>query len=282
MGRRTRNSPGVTERVSSGAAMLAPDPDNPTCWILTIDGLPQSYVDPDNPRNLRYRYMRRLADVVDAAAPPGTSVDILHLGGGALTLPRYVATTRPGSPQRVVELDAALTDFVRRVLPLPRGADVRVRAADARSAVEATADARFGLVLADVYSAARVPANLGTVEAAAQVARVLRPTGWYAINLADGRDLTYTRGQVATLQRVFREVCLIAEPGVLKGRYFGNLVLVAGTALPVPALAAEAAKDQFPARLLHGSDLARFVAGARPVQDADARESPAPPATLFT
>jgi spermidine synthase len=278
MGRRSRNT---TERVDSGEATLAPDPDRSTCWTLSVDGLPQSYVDTEDPRNLRYRYMRRLADVVDAVAPPGRPVDILHLGGGALTLPRYVAATRPGSPQRVVEKDAALTDLVRRVLPLPRGANVRVRAADARTAVEATADARFDLVIADVYSAARVPANLGTVEAATHVARVLRPHGWYAVNLADGRDLAYTRGQVATLRSAFPEVCLIAEPGVFKGRYFANLVAVAGPALPLAALAKEAAKDQFPATLLSGADLDRFVAGARPVTDAAARESPAPPSTLF-
>lgn len=279
MARRSRN---ITEQVDSGAATLAPDPDRSTCWTLSVDGLPQSYVDTEDPRTLRYRYMRRLADVVDAAAPPGRPVDILHLGGGALTLPRYVAATRPGSPQRVVEKDAALTDLVRRVLPLPRGANVRVRAADARTAVEATAGARFDLVIADVYSAARIPASLGTVEAATEIARVLRPPGWYAVNLADGRDLAYTRSQIATLRKVFPETCLIAEPGVLKGRYFANLVAVAGPALPLAALAKEAGRDQFPASLLSGADLDRFVAGARPVTDADARKSPKPPSTLFT
>jgi spermidine synthase len=262
-------------------ATLAPDPDDNTCWTLTVDGLPQSCVDTENPSRLRYRYMRRLADVVDVAAPAGESVDVLHLGGGALTLPRYVAATRPGSPQRVVELDAALTALVRRVLPLRRDANVRVRAADAREAVEATADARFDLVIADVYRAARIPASLGTVEAATQVARVLRPHGRYAANLADGRDLAYTRGQVATLRAVFPDVCLIAEPGVIKGRHFGNLVAVAGPGLPVAELAARAARDQFPARLLHGNELRKFVAGARPVTDDGALESPAPPATLF-
>jgi hypothetical protein len=278
MGRRARNAPGVTEPVGSGVATIAPDPDHPGCWILAVDGLPQSYVDTGNPRNLRYRYMRRLADVVGAAAPK----DILHLGGGAMTLPRYVAATRPGAVQRVVEVDAALTELVRRVLPLPRGANVRVRAADARKAVEVTGDARFDLVIADVYSAARVPASLGTVEAAAEIARVLRPHGWYAANLADGRDLAYTRGQMATLKQVFPDLCLIAEPGVIKGRYFGNLVAVAGPGLPLASLAAEAARDQFPCRLLHGADLDRFIAGARPVTDTDARESPAPPANLFS
>lgn len=279
MGRRTRNT---TERVDSGEATLVPDPDRPGCWTLFVDGLPQSYVDTGDPANLRYRYMRRLADVVDAAAPARRPIEILHLGGGGLTLPRYVAATRPGSAQRVVEKDAALTDFVRRNLPLPRGASVRVRAADARAALETMGDARFDLVLADVYSAARVPASLGTVEAATHVARVLRPHGWYAVNLADGRDLAYTRAHVATLRKVFPQVGLTAEPGVLKGRYFGNLVAVAGADLPVAALAREAAKDQFPATLLSGAELDRFVAGARAVTDNDARESPAPPSTLFT
>jgi hypothetical protein len=120
------------------------------------------------------------------------------------------------------------------------------------------------------------------VEAAAQVARVLRPQGWYAVNLADGRDLAYTRAQIATLRKVFPEACLIAEPGVLKGRYFANLVAVAGVGLPLAALAKEAGRDQFPASLLSGTDLDRFVAGARPVTDADARESPTPPSSLFT
>jgi spermidine synthase len=48
-------------------------------------------------------------------------VHALHLGGGALTLPRYLAHTRPGSRQLVAEVDDALTDLVREHLPLPPG-----------------------------------------------------------------------------------------------------------------------------------------------------------------
>src|SRR5690606_19675579 len=149
---------------------------------------------------------------------------------GALTLPRYLAVTRPGSIQRVVEHDAALIELVRTRLPLPRGADVRVRAADARAAVQATSDGRYQVVINDVYSGARMPARLVSVEFASQVARVLRPGGWYAVNLADRRPLEFTRGQVATLRQVFADVCLIGEPGTLRGRRFGNLLLVATVA----------------------------------------------------
>jgi hypothetical protein len=68
---------------------------------------------------------------------------------------------------------------------------------------------------------------------------------------------------------------------VLKGRRFGNLVAVAGAALPLDALATDAARDAFPARLLHGADLDRFVAGARPATDGAAEDSPEPPRALF-
>jgi spermidine synthase len=282
--------------VDFGTARLTPDAEHPGGWTLMVDGTPQSYVDVERPTRLEFEYMRRLAAVVDQVAPAGNPIRVLHLGGGALTLPRYVASTRPRSTQRVVERDAALTAFVRRILPLPRGADIRVRAADARTAVDSMAPSRFDLVVTDVYRPdGRMPGGLGTTEAATAVARVLRPTGWYAVNLADSSSLRFSRGQAATLRAVFADVCLIAEPAVLKGRRFGNLVAVAGSALPtvcgvkhrgpglpIDALATDAARDAFPARLLHGADLDRFIAGEGPVRDGAAVDSPEPPRTLFS
>ena len=79
---------------------------------------------------------------------------------------------------------------------------------------------------------------------------------------------------------VFGDVALAASPQVLRGRRFGNLVLLgaarSGT-LPVAELARRLAADPFAARVVAGEDLTRFVAGARPVSDADAEPSPAPP-----
>jgi spermidine synthase len=261
-----------------GTVAIVPDRDRPESFTLLVDGVAQSHVDLADPTRLDFEYMRRLATIVDTAAPAGEPLSVLHLGGGALSMARYVAATRPGSRQRVVERDAALTALVRRELPLPRGADIRVTTGDARAVVDSTREARYDLVIADVYSAAQMPRSVASTEFAAQVARILRPHGRFAANIADLPPLAFTRTQVATLATAFAHVYVLADPGMLRGRRYGNVVLAAGhSELPLQALTRAAARDVFPGRVLAGADLDKFVAGARPVDDAKATESPLPP-----
>lgn len=264
--------------------MLTPDADRPRAWTLLLDGVPQSHVDLDDPGHLDFEYVRKLGHVIDLAAPPGAPLRALHLGGGALTLPRYIAATRPRSGQQVVELDAALVELVRRELPLDRNWRIRIRKGDAREVLSKAPEAAFDLVIADVFAAGRTPAHLTTTGFAALVARTLRPDGVYAANIADGSPLAFVRAQLATVRTVFPHVILIAEPGVLRGRRFGNLVLVASRLDPPvdPArLTRLSASDPFAGRVLYGRELVDFIAGALPVTDATAQPSPLPPAGLF-
>ena len=81
---------------------------------------------------------------------------------------------------------------------------------------------------------------------------------------------------------MFPHACLIADAAMLRGRRFGNLVLAASTApLPVDRLTRLAAGDPMPGRVLHGAELTRFTAGAKPVADENALPSPAPPVDAF-
>jgi spermidine synthase len=270
-------------RVDGGTAELLADADRDGSWVLLVDGTPQSHVDLDDPTHLEFEYVRRIGHVVDLAADPGRPLDVVHLGGGALTLPRYVAATRPGSRQRVAENDQPLTDLVLRHLPLPGDARIRVRPADAREALESLPEHSADIVVSDVFAGARTPAHLTTVEYARAARRVLRPGGLFAANVADGPPLRFARAQVATVGAVFRHVCLVAEPGTFRGRRFGNLVAVASDApLPVAALSRRCAADPMPARVLAGSELDRFAGDARPVSDAEAVPSPEPPEGVFS
>jgi len=276
-----RRSERRAEAVASGLAELVPDPDRPTAWTLLLDGAPQSHVDLADPTHLEFEYVRRMAAAVDLVAPAGQPLRVLHLGGGALTLPRYVAATRPGSAQRVVEIDGPLVELVRRALPWDPKSKLRVRVADAREAVTGMRAAGYDLVVVDVFAGARTPAHLTSVEFIRAVARVLAPAGWLVANVADGPPLRYARAQVATIRAVLPEACLVADAAVLRGRRFGNVVVLAGrTPPPVAGLTRRAAGDWFPGRL--ETDLDRFAAGATPVTDVNAIPSPAPPEGLFS
>ncbi|MFJ3227080.1 spermidine synthase [Streptomyces sp. NPDC086783] len=280
--RRGQGADAVVEPVDGGLAELLPDPDRARAWTLLVDGAPQSHVDLDDPSYLSFEYQRRLGHVIDLVAPPGRPVHAVHLGGGAFTLARYAAATRPRSTQQVVERDAALVQLVRRELPLDPNARIRVRSTDAREGLGKVPDGWADLVIADVFSGARTPAHLTSVEFLTEVRRVLRDTGQYAANLADGPPLAHLRGQIATAASVFPELALVADPTVLRGRRFGNAVLVASAhPLPVAELTRRAASDPHPGRVEHGRTLADFTGGAVPVTDASAVASPAPPPSVF-
>jgi spermidine synthase len=269
--------------VTTGTARIKPDGDRPSGFTLLLDGLPQSHVDLADPTYLAFDYVRRLGHVVDLIAPPGEPLNALHLGGGALTLPRYVVATRPRSRQAVIEIDGALVELVRRELPLRGQVRVRVRVGEARAGLTRAGTASADLVVTDVFAGGRVPAHLTSVEMAREVARVLRDGGVYAQVIADGPPLSFARGQTATLREVFGHLVVIAEAGVLRGRRFANLVLVASPApLPVEGLVRRCAGDPAPARVVEGVDLDRFVAGATPVGDAAAVDSQAPPPPPFS
>jgi spermidine synthase len=282
--RRARGTPALPgrTRVLGGTAELLGDADREGSWVLLVDDTPQSHVDLEDPTHLEFEYVRRMGHVLDLAAEEGRPLDVVHLGGGALTLARYVAATRPGSRQRVVEIDEPLTELVRAHLPLPRDARIRVRAADAPGRLAALPTDSTDVVLTDVFAGARTPAHLTTVEFATDVARVLRPGGTTVWNVSDGPPLRFARAEAATLAAVFAHVALVAEPGTFRGRRFGNLVAVASDAeLPVAPLTRRCAGDPMPARVVDEELLRVFIGQMAPVTDAAAQPSPEPPAGVF-
>jgi spermidine synthase len=290
-GRPDASTPGT-----GGTVELLNDVERPEAWTLLIDGILQSEVDLGDPRHLEIEYMRRLGHLADLAAPAGMPLDVLHLGGGALTLARYVEATRPGSRQLAVESNATVAALVSRQLPVARPGQARTRSgwtlpgtgeigvlvADARAALERLPTGSFDMLVVDVFAGAQTPAHLTSVEFTVAGARVLGPSGIYAVNVGDGPPLAHARGRVAAVSSVFAHVCVLAEPAVLRGRRFGNLVVVASDReLPVSGLTRRIAADPYPARLIEDSELDRFVAGCAPIVDAHAEPSPVMPPEVF-
>jgi spermidine synthase len=271
--------------VSGHLARLEESRTRPGAWTLYVDGTPQSHVDLEDPEWLGFEYVRRIGHAVDLVRPAGEPITAVHLGGGAFTLPRYVIATRPGSRQQVVELESDLVDFVREHLPLPRGAQVRVRHGDARDVLAKLPAGLHGavdLAVVDIFSGARTPAHVTSAEFYGLVAPLLAPGGILAVNVADGAGLAFARSQAATLAHVFAHLAIAADTSMLKGRRFGNVVMYASDGeLPFASMPRRLASDPSPAKLVEGDELVRFIAGAPVVTDATAVPSPPPSRSVF-
>jgi spermidine synthase len=275
-----RSSADDSHAVVSGQAELLADADRPGGWLLLVDRVRQSYVDLNDPTYLDLEYVQHFACAVDAL--PEGPLAVTHIGGGAMCFPRYIAATRPGSPQIVFEPDEKLTTLVRQRLPLPKTARVRVRPQFGRQGMAQLRDASADIVVLDAFLGARVPMDLTTAEFFAEAARTLRPEGLLIANIADGAPMLYLRRVLAAAALQFSELLIVVDPAVLKGRRYGNVVFCASrAALPAQTLKRYAAGAMFPLRVMDGEEIKRFVAGALPFRDDDAERSPAPPDELW-
>lgn len=262
---------GTTER-------LVPDPDNPGAWVVRIGGAEQSWLDPDDPTRLEFDYMERIADHLDLHRPAAERMRVIHVGGAGMNLARYVAATRPTSPQIVLEPDAALTEEVRRKAPLGAHSGIKVRPVDGRTGIAAMRQDFADVIILDAFAGAQVPAELVTAEFFAEVSRVLVADGLLVANVTDSAPLTWTRRVVAGLRATFAEVVMEAESATLKGRRYGNIILAASSApLPVTDLVRRCAGAAFPFRVVRGGNLTKLLTGCVPFTDADAVASPGPP-----
>jgi hypothetical protein len=276
----TTETPTRTLAGSGYTATITPDRWVTGAYTLTVNGTPQSHVNLDDPSQLFFEYVQRMGHVIDRIGEPGEPITALHLGAGALTLPRYVEATRPGSRQQVIELEPDLVEFVREHLPWSRRASIRVRHGDARDVLGRLPDGLRGtvdLVVVDVFSGARTPRHVTSVEFYREAIGMLSARGILVANIADGPGLAFARGQVATLASLLPEVAVLAETQILKGRRFGNLVLVGSTTeLPFDWMPRLLAAGPHPSKIVADAELREFTGGAAVVTDETATGSPAP------
>ncbi|CAA9261834.1 MAG: Spermidine synthase [uncultured Corynebacteriales bacterium] len=245
------------------------DPSRPSGRMVFLDGHESSYVDLADPTHLEFSYVRRIGDVIDLIRPPRQPLDVLHVGGGGFTLPRYVAATRPRSRQVVYEYDGELVRVAREHLGLAAQPGMRVRVGDARARLAERPDASADVVVGDAFSGVVVPAHLATVEFAHEVRRVLRPDGIYLLNVIDCPPLRVSRAEAATLLAAFGHVALVAERDLLRERDAGNVVFLASDApLPLAEVRRAAARGAFPDDVLDRAAVTTFAGSAVVATDA--------------
>lgn len=249
-------------------ARVVDDPARSTGRLLVLDNLLHSYVDERDPTYLSLAYVQVIASVADVASPAGQPLSALHLGAGGLTIPRYLAATRPGSASRVLEIDGGVTALDRaRLLPQPLPG-VEVDVGDARVGLAQEQPGSRDLVVGDAFGGLAVPWHLTTREVTAEIARVLRPDGIYAVNVIDFPPDGFIRAEVATIAAVFPNVVLVGAPDALAGRAGGNFVAVASAGqLPLAALSRRLAQRVTPVKVAGRDATLRFAAGSPVLSD---------------
>jgi spermidine synthase len=287
-----RRAPGVAGRLPVGLlvlavaapvlAALAPTPceretayhcarveaDGDTGRVLLLDTLRHSYVDLADPTRLEFEYVRAIASVTDVLAPAGKPLSALHLGGGGLTLPRYLAEVRPGTVSRVLEVDPGVVELDADELGLQTSAQLQVRVGDARVGLQDEPAGERDLVVGDAFGGLSVPWQLTTVEALRLVDDALARDGVYTVNLIDHPPLAFVRAELATLREVFPEVLLLARAPVLAGEDGGNVVAVAShRALPAGEIAAAMAGHGLAWQVAGGAELTSFIGDAAVLTD---------------
>ncbi|PRY18452.1 spermidine synthase [Kineococcus rhizosphaerae] len=266
------------EPIATGTVRFEQDRDDPDGWTVHVNGVPSSYVDVGDPTNLMFEYHQWTAAVIDAVHAPGP-VRALHLGGAGCAFPRYLAATRPSSRQLVLEVDAQLVEVVRRSFGAAGSAGFRLKVADGREGLAPVPDGTQDVVVRDAFAGDRVPEHLRTVEFLREVDRVLAPGGLWVANLADRPPMPNSRAELATAFEVFAHAAVLAEPGVFRGRRYGNALLVASQAeLPEQAVVRALSGGVAPARLLLDHDARHFCAGSAVLRDSTPASSPPDPA----
>ena len=246
---------------------LLRDLDRETGWVLLVDGVEQSYVDTADPTHLEFEYMQHTALVIDVVHPRPEPLSVVHFGGGALTMPRWVAATRPGSAQVVVESSPEVLDAVAPLGPVP---GCRVVVGDALEEMARLPVGAADLALWDLYVGPRADTAALTLDAVAAMRGLLDTArGVLVLNVSDAVPFDVVRPVLAAVQMCFADVALLSEPSTLRGRRSGNCVVVGSSSrLPVRAISRRAAAAPVRARVVSGIAVTTFVADAEPGTDA--------------
>jgi spermidine synthase len=203
------------------------DDHRPSGRLLVLDDLTHSYVDLDNPRYLGLAYSRWVAPVLDHLPAAGDRFRAVFIGGGGLTLPRYLLAGRPDAVAHVLEVDKKLIGLDRSRLGFRDRPGIKIRTGDARVTLRDERDTSADVVIGDAFGGRAVPWHLTTEEFLTDVRRVLRPGGVYVMNLIDFRPLGFARAEAATLLTVFHDVALVARADGNREPRGGNVVLLA-------------------------------------------------------
>lgn len=142
----------------------------------------QSGIYLDSPDRLLFWYTSEIATAVSVLPEADT---ILVLGGGAFTLPSYLARQYPNTHIDTVEIDPELTAIAKEYFQLPELVNLTIINQDARTYLNTTQN-QYDIVIVDVYNDLNVPFTFMTDEYGASLAKRVTHDGSVFVNAIGG------------------------------------------------------------------------------------------------
>lgn len=167
-----------------------------------------------------------------AAADAHEHPNIMVIGGGGYTLPRWLDVYLPKANVEVIEIDPAVTEAVYSFLGMPRDTKIRTHNMDGRQFVqEHTQPRSYHLIVQDAVNDLSVPYHIMTREYNAAIKKALAPDGIYLLTVIDDPHGQLLMAAVRTMKESFPHVYLMSDWDVWDSESRGVFV-IAG--LPEP------------------------------------------------
>lgn len=160
--------------------------------LMALDNLVHSINDRDDPSLLFSPYIHFVDEYARRRFPldrPDTRFHAFFIGGGGYTLPRSWAATVDGARMTVAEIDPAVTraaaDHMWLTAEDPK---IEIVHRDARALLQSLPpEPAFDVIFGDAFHDISIPSHLVSREFHAEVARRLKPDGFYVVNAVDRR-----------------------------------------------------------------------------------------------
>jgi predicted O-methyltransferase YrrM len=199
------------------------DTAQPIRYLTTGPGGAQSGIYTNQPNELPFWYTQQ---IVRSVAQAADKRNILVLGGGAFTIPEYLARHNPKSTIDVVEIDPSLKEIAKKYFDYQSLENIHAIDGDARTYVN-TAAKQYDVVIVDVYSDVSVPFSLLTQEYAQRLGAITTNGGVVIINAIaaeTGSCAELLQAIDVTYRAVMPYATITRENPAQKGER-GNLVL---------------------------------------------------------
>ena len=157
-----------------------------------------------DPDALDMAYCRTM---VAALALPAECKDVLLIGLGGASLPRFIQKQFPDLRLDIVELDPEVVKVAQQYFSFKGSPNTRVLVLDGRLFLKRV-EKKYDVILLDAYAGDRVPFHMTTLEFVRLVKRHLAPGGIVATNLWDPARTRFLEAEKRTYQMSFPQTYL--------------------------------------------------------------------------